>query len=96
MAGLSQSDKYRFCKAETESVSPFLLGCKIIMSEQLDIRSNNKVWRVIHWHVCKKFNIPVPQNSWKHEPKSITENKEVTLTYDMMILSCVNVENKAL
>ena len=28
MAGLSQSDKCRFCKVETESMSHLLLGCK--------------------------------------------------------------------
>ena len=32
----------------------------------------------------------------EHEPKASTENMEVPLTYDLMILSSVNIENKAL
>ena len=66
------------------------------MSEQLYTQRHNKVCRVIHWHICRTFNIPVPENSWKHEPKEITENKEVMLTYNLMIPLSVNIENKAL
>ena len=45
------------------------------MSEQLYTQRHNKVCGVIHWHICRNFNIPVPENSWKHEAKAITENK---------------------
>ena len=38
----------------------------------------------------RNFNIPVPQNSWKHKPKAIIENKDIMLTYDLMIPSSVN------
>ena len=65
------------------------------MSEQLYTR-HNKVCEVIHWYICKNFDIPVPENSWEHERKAITENMEVPLTYDLMIPSSMNIENKAL
>ena len=32
----------------------------------------------------------------KHDPRAIIENKDVMLTYDLMITLSVNVENKAL
>ena len=32
---------------------------------------------VICWHICKNFDVPVPENLWEHEPKVITENMEV-------------------
>ena len=48
------------------------------------------------WHICKNFNIPVPGNSWKHEPRAIIENEDVMLTYDLLIPSSGNIENKAL
>ena len=51
---------------------------------------------MIHWHICRNFNIPVPENSWKHELRAIIENKDVMLMYDLMIPSSVNIENKAL
>ena len=65
------------------------------MSEQLDTQRHNNVCRVIHEHICINFNIPVPQNSWKHEPKAIIKNKEIMLAHDL-IPSSVNIENKAL
>ena len=95
MAGLSQSDKCRFCNVETESTSHLRSGCKKLVSD-LHTQRNNRVCRVIHWHICKHLNIPVPENSWKHESKVITENKEVMFTYDLMIPTIINKENKAL
>ena len=97
MAGPNRSDRCRFGKVETKRTSYLLSGCKkILMSEQLYTQRHNNVCRVIRWHICKNFNIPVPENSWKHEPKAITENKEVPLTYDLMIPSSVHIENEAL
>ena len=96
MAGLNQSAKCKFCKVETESTSHLLSGCNKLISEQLYTQRHNKVCGVIHRHMSRNFNIPVPQNSWKHEPKSIIENKDIILTYDLMIPSSMNTENKAL
>ena len=47
------------------------------MSEQLYTQRHNKVYNVICWHICKNFDVPVPENLWEHEPKVITENMEV-------------------
>ena len=66
------------------------------MSEQIYTQRHNKICQVIHWDICKSLNIPIPENSWKYEPKAITENKEVIITYDQMIPSSVNMENKVL
>ena len=33
---------------------------------------------------------------WEYEPKAISENMEVPLTYNLMIPLSVNIENKAL
>ena len=44
----------------------------------------------------RNFNIPVPQNLWKHKPKATTENKDIMLTYNLMILSSVSIKKKAL
>ena len=66
------------------------------MSEQLYTQRHNTVCRVILRHICRNFNIPVQQNSWKHEPKALIENKDMMLTYDLMIPSSMNIENKTL
>ena len=34
-----------------------------LLSEQLYTQQHNKVCKVIYWHICKNFNIPVPENS---------------------------------
>ena len=69
---------------------------KNLMSEQLYTQRHNRVCKVIRWHICKNVDIPVPENLCEHEPKAITENMEVPLTYDLMIPSGVNIKHKAL
>ena len=51
------------------------------MSEQLYTQRHNRVYNVIHWHICKNFDVPVPENLWEHEPTVITENIEVTTAH---------------
>ncbi len=38
---------------------------------------HNRVCKVTCWHICKSYDVPVPENLWEHEPKVITENMEV-------------------
>ena len=57
---------------------------------------HNRVCKVFRWHICKNFDIPVPQNLWENEPKAITDNIEGPLTYDLVIPSGMIIENKAL
>ena len=52
-----------------------------LMSEQLCTQRHDRVYKVICCHICKIFDIPVPENLWEHEPKAITENMEVPTTH---------------
>ena len=65
------------------------------MSEQLYTVRHDSVCRVIYWHLCKHFNIPVPEQSWKHKPELILKNEQIMLMYDNMIPSSVDIANKA-
>ena len=66
------------------------------MSEQLYTERHDSICRVIHWHIHKHFNIPVPEQSWKHKPEPILENEQIMLTCEKMIPSSVDIANKAL
>ena len=66
------------------------------VSEQLYTQGHKRVCKVIRWHICKNVDIPITENMWENEPKAITENIEVPLTYDLVIPSGVNIENKSL
>ena len=35
----------------------------------------------MHWHICKNFDVPVPENLWENDQKVITENMEVPTTH---------------
>ena len=66
------------------------------MVEQLYTERHDSVCRVIHWHICKHFNIPVPEQSLKHKPELILENEHIMLMCDKMIPSSVDIANNAL
>ena len=66
------------------------------MSDQLYTQRHNGVCGVMHRNICKNFNIPAPQNSWKRKAKAIIENKNIMLAYNLMIPFSVNITNKAL
>ena len=46
------------------------------MSEQLYTQLHNTVYNVIHWHICKNFDVPVSEKLREHELKVITEYME--------------------
>ena len=66
------------------------------MLEKLYVERNDSICRIIHWNICKHFNIPVPEQIWKHKPNPILENEHKMLTHDKMIPSSVDIANKAL
>ena len=65
-----ESDMFCFMTDHTHKKKEFV-------SEQLYTQRHNRVCKVIRWHICKNFDVPVPENLWEHEPKVITENMEV-------------------
>ena len=97
MVGLTrETNVHRFCKRETEILVTCFWDGKNYSQNNFTHNGTTKICKVIHWHICKNVNIPVPENTWKHEPRVVIENWDVMLTYDLMIPSNVNIENKAL
>ena len=39
----------------------------------------------MYWKICKEFGIEVKEGWYEHEPKTVTENDNVTILWDMPI-----------
>ena len=96
MAGMSSSDKCRFCHTEVESSSHLISACKILLAEGHYTARHNKICRYIHWKVCKKYNIEVKEKVWEHEPDRVTSNGKVTIFYDKEIPAGRYIEGGAI
>ena len=81
MAGLTQDDQCRFCKAAVESTSHLVSACDTMLTDGHYTARHNKVCRYLHWSICKHFEIET-QPVWLHEPQLITATEDVSIFYD--------------
>uniref|UniRef100_H3AYE9 Reverse transcriptase domain-containing protein n=1 Tax=Latimeria chalumnae TaxID=7897 RepID=H3AYE9_LATCH len=75
--------KCRMCKAKEETVA-YRSGCKMLANGSYKERHNN-IARSIHWTLCKKANVEVTNQWWKHEPTIVEEKMGVKILWDFGI-----------
>ena len=71
-----------------------LSRCEVLLLWGLYTERHNSICRLIHFRLCKKFEIPLNTNNhWEHNPNSIEENNRVLILYDYNILTDAHVTN---
>ena len=96
MAGLSQTDRCRFCHKEAETTSHLLSGCEILLADGMYTARHNKICAYIHHTICKSLEIPCNEHVWDHEPEPVTGSEQYTLYYDKIIPTARYIENSAI
>ena len=46
---------------------------------------HNKVARIVHWRICKQYDIPVHKKAYRHDVCPVIENDKVKILWDMFI-----------
>uniref|UniRef100_A0A2D4ERZ3 Uncharacterized protein n=1 Tax=Micrurus corallinus TaxID=54390 RepID=A0A2D4ERZ3_MICCO len=46
---------------------------------------HNSVAQMIHWNLCKNYNIKTTTYWWEHKPEKVTENQMVKILWDFCI-----------
>uniref|UniRef100_H3A1Y9 Reverse transcriptase zinc-binding domain-containing protein n=1 Tax=Latimeria chalumnae TaxID=7897 RepID=H3A1Y9_LATCH len=75
--------KCRMCKAEEETVVHIILGCKMLANASYKERHN--IAGSIHCALCKKVNVEVANQWWKHQPMAVEETTGVKILWDFGI-----------
>ena len=76
----------RLCKNKVETVNHILSGCEILQQRGTYTKRHNAVCQLIHFKLCKKYNIPLQtEKHWNHRPELTEENDQVLITYDFEI-----------
>ena len=96
MAGLSASDRWRFCHTELESVNHLISGCQALLADGHYTDRHNRVCKYLHYLICKQYNLDVPTNIWEHDPPPITGNNHATVYYDKIIPTASYIQNSAI
>src|SRR6476659_11439629 len=74
----------RLCGQHEETVSHLVAGCPILVNAKYKER-HNEVAKIVHWSLCKKYNIETIQQWWKHQPEAVAENDAVKILWDFII-----------
>jgi len=76
--------KCRWCGTTNETVQHLVSGCTALCDLEYKSR-HNKVASIIHWRLCKKFEIDVHKTWYRHEPQPVLENDKVKILWDVNI-----------
>ena len=80
----------RICNRYKETTDHILSGCPEFAKIDY-IQRHNKAAAYIHWKTCHHYNIQVLDKWYEHEPATVTENKEVTILWDMQIHTDIEI-----
>ena len=74
--------KCRLCGLFDETIDHLVSGCPELAKTEYTYRCMCAAAH-IHRKICKEFGIEVKERWYEHEPKTVTENENVTILWDM-------------
>eukprot|EP00794_Sanderia_malayensis_P013027 gene13027-14365_t len=76
--------KCRFCDKSTETVDHLISGCSVLAPSEY-VQRHNRVGQCLHWGICNHYGIETTSNWFEHEPKTVTNGKNVTILWDFTV-----------
>ena len=74
----------RLCNKFEESIEHITSGCPVLAVNEY-LNRHNKVAAYVHYNILKHYKISVVENWYDHKPKTVTNNENVTILWDMPI-----------
>ena len=83
----------RLCSGHEETIQHVLAGCPVLASTGY-IEHHNMIARVVYWHLCKFFNLPLSSDTWfSHEPLPVAENDVARVLWDFGLFTNIRIAN---
>jgi hypothetical protein len=70
--------KCRLCKQREETIDHLTSGCPILAMNEYIMR-HDKVCTHLHYSICKALGIETTDNWYKHMPKRVYEEGDITV-----------------
>ena len=80
----SDSPYCRLCGQKGETVNHIISECTKLAQREYK-RRHDKVGKIVHWKLCKKYNLERKEKWYEHEPESVMENDVVKILWDVNI-----------
>ena len=68
----------RMCSVGLETVDHIVAGCSALAPTDYTDR-HNQVASIIHWDVCRHFEVPVESRWYRHHPDRLVETDDITM-----------------
>ena len=72
------------CGQHEETMAHLVAGCKVLANGHYKER-HNEVAKIVHWSLCRKYNVETVEQWWKHAPEAVTETEKVKILWDFSI-----------
>ena len=79
-----QSSKCRLCGDRDETINHIISGCSKLAQKEYKAK-HDRVGKVIHWEMCKKFKFDYTNEWCMHNPAPVLENDSHKLLWDFNI-----------
>lgn len=80
----TDNSKCRLCKEKDETVDHLVSACSKIAQTDYKER-HNKVASMLHWNLCKKYNMPAVDKWWEHKVEKVVQKDDVKILWDFKI-----------
>ena len=74
----------RVCSAGLDSVNHVVAGCSAMAPTDYTDR-HNQVASIIHWNICRHFQVPVEHRWYRHQPDRLVETDDIVVMWDTTI-----------
>ena len=81
---MQQNSKCRLCGDRDETINHIISECSKLAKKECKTR-HDKVGKVIHWEMCKKFKFDNTNKWYKHNSAPVLENNTHKLLWDFDI-----------
>ena len=72
------------CKVKEETIDHLVSSCSKIAQTDYKER-HDKVVSMLHWNLCRKYNLPTPDKWWQHKVDKVLQNEDVKVLWDFKI-----------
>ena len=91
----SSDSKYRLCKVKEETIYHLISSCSKIAQTDYKER-HDRVALVLHWNICRKYNLPTAEKWWEHKVDKVLQKQNVKILWDFKIQTDKHLEHNTI
>ena len=76
--------KCRLCRTYDETIHHIVAGCPIL-AKKAYLDRHNKVAAILHWNMCKEFDIKTTDKWYLHNPDPVANAPHITIIWDTQV-----------